>query len=279
MSNLFGSYDAFFSRGFRSRECIYADSVVGCLTPGTEDRFKEAVYFASQMEAGYHDPQKFRYSLGAFLSAYGSISEILSKELEANGRWADWKKHLATLPPEITVNEYGPALTRARNINVHQKSVFAGSNCQIGLYRGRRHKLSIASDIDWDISSAELIDRLWDSEFGGMMLDKEHSAIGEQYGVRRVYRLRKISDELPDQDKDLDVLEIVRRALLRTHDLLGFTHTMDGQVVGLLSGEEVANSLTYAQVTILLESDVRPELLQLWNWPDLGEELLPIPNF
>ncbi|CCQ46228.1 hypothetical protein ARTSIC4J27_2188 [Pseudarthrobacter siccitolerans] len=231
------------------------------------------------MEAGYHDPQKFRYSLGAFLSAYGSISEILSKELEANGRWADWKKHLATLPPEITVNEYGPALTRARNINVHQKSVFAGSNCQIGLYRGRRHKLSIASDIDWDISSAELIDRLWDSEFGGMMLDKEHSAIGEQYGVRRVYRLRKISDELPDQDKDLDVLEIVRRALLRTHDLLGFTHTMDGQVVGLLSGEEVANSLTYAQVTILLESDVRPELLQLWNWPDLGEELLPIPNF
>lgn len=81
-----------------------------------------------------------------------------------------------------------------------------------------------------------------------MMLDKEHSAIGEQYGVRRVYRLRKISDELPDQDKDLDVLEIVRRALLGIHDLLGFTHTMDGQVVGLLSGEEAANSLTYAQV-------------------------------
>jgi hypothetical protein len=112
-----------------------------------------------------------------------------------------------------------------------------------------------------------------------MMLDKEHSAIGEQYGVRRIYRLRKISDELPDSDKDLDVLEIIRRALLRTHDLLGFTHTMDGQVVGLLSGEEVANPSTYAQITILLESDVRPKLLQLWNWPDLGDELLPVPNF
>lgn len=279
MSNLFGSYDAFFSRGFRSRECIYADSVSGCLVPGTEDRFKEAVYFASQMEAGYHDPQKFRYSLGAFLSAYGSISEIMTKELEATGRWADWKKHLTTIPQGIAVNEYGPALTRARNMNIHQKSVFDGSTCQIGLYRGRRHKLSIASDIDWDISSAELIDRLWDSEFGKMMLDMEHSAIGEQYGVRRIYRLRRISDELPGSDKDLDVLEIIRRALLRTHDLLGFTHTMDGQVVGLLNGEEVVNPFTNAQVTILLESDVRPGLLQLWNWPDQGEELLPVPNF
>lgn len=279
MSNLFGSYDAYFSRGFRSHACVYADSVNGCLIPGTEDRFKEAVYFASQMEAGYHDPQKFRYSLGAFLSAYGSISEILTKELEANRRWADWKKHLETIPPEIAVNEYGPALTRARNINIHQKSVFDGSTCQIGLYRGRRHKLGIASDIDWDISSAELIDRLWDSEFGKMMLDKEHSAIGEQYGVRRIYRLRKISDELPDSDQDLDVLEIIRRSLLRTHDLLGFTHTLDGQVVGLLNGEEVASPFTYAQVTILLESDVSPELLQLWNWPDLGAELIPVPNF
>ncbi|MGP9838555.1 hypothetical protein, partial [Arthrobacter sp. 179] len=64
-----------------------------------------------------------------------------------------------------------------------------------------------------------------------------------------------------------------------THDLLGFTHTMDGQVVGLLSGEEVANSFTYAQVTILLESDVQPELLQSWEWPEFGDELLPIPNF
>ncbi|MDN6299617.1 MAG: hypothetical protein L0J68_04925 [Micrococcaceae bacterium] len=279
MKNLFGSYDAYFPRGFRSHECIYADSVNGCLTPGAEDRFKETVYFASQMEAGYHNPQKFRYSLGAFLSAYVSISEVLTKELEANGRWPKWKEHLASIPHEIAVNEYGRALTRARNINIHQKSVFAGSNCQIGLYRGRRHKLSIGSAVDWDISSAELIDRLWDSEVGKMMLDKEHSAIGEQYGVRRTYRLREIADELLPADKDLDVLEIVRRALLRTHDLLGFTHTMDGQVVGLLSGEEVANSFTYAQVTILLESDVQPELLQSWEWPEFGDELLPIPNF
>ncbi|WP_155855710.1 hypothetical protein [Arthrobacter sp. 9MFCol3.1] len=279
MSDLFGAYDAFFSNGFRSGKCVYANSVRSCLIPGTEDRFKEAVYFASQMEAGYHDPQKFRYALGAFLSAYGSISEILTKELETRKRWTDWKKHLANIPQGIRENEYGPALTRARNINIHQKSVFDGSICEMGIYRGRTHKLSIASNIDWDISSAELIDRLWDSEFGKMMLDKEHSAIGEQYGIRRTYRLRKVSDELPPSARELDILEIVRRALLRTHDLLGFTHTMDGEVVGLLSGEEIANSFTYMQVTILLESDVRPDLLQLWNWPDLGKELVPVANF
>lgn len=279
MSDLFGSYNAFFSQGFRSRECVYADSVDGCLTPGTEDRFKEAVFFASQMEAGYHDPQKFRYSLGAFLAAFGSISEILNKELERQNRWKDWKEHLKTIPQTVRVNEYEPALNRARNVNIHQKSVFEGSVCHIGLYRGRRHKLSVASNIDWDIPSAELIDNLWASKFGEMMLDKEHAAIGEQYGVRRIYRLSAISKELPASDKDLDVLQIVRRALLRTHDILGYTHTMDGEKVGLLSGEQIVNDLTYMQVTILLESDVRPHLPQLWNWPDLGEELKPVANF
>lgn len=279
MNDLFGSYDAFFSKGFRSRECVYAGSVEECLIPGAEDRFKEAVFFASQMEAGYHDPQKFRYSLGAFLSSYGSISEILTKELERRQRWNDWKNHLDTVPDELKKNEYGPALKRARNINIHQNSVFEGSTCEIGLYRGRRHKLGVSSNIDWDIPSAELIDRLWDSDFGKMMLDKEHSTVGEQYGVRRTYRLKRISDTLPAPEKDLDVLEIVRRALLRTHDHLGITHTMGGDVVGLLSGEQIANPFSYNQVAILLESDVRPELPQLWNWPDLGEELEPVPNF
>lgn len=279
MSDLFGDYDVFFPKGFRSRKCVFANSVDVCLIPGTEDRFKEAVYFASQMESGYHDPQKFRYSLGAFLAAYGSISELLTKELERKKRWSDWKKHLEAIPDVLKINEYGPALTRARNINVHQKSVFDGSTCHIGLYRGRQHKLGITSNIDWDIPSADLIDTLWDSEFGEMMLDKEHAAIGEQYGVRRTYHLSKISDQLPASDKGLDVLQIVRRALLRTHDILGLTHTIDGEVVGLLSGEQIVNDLTYMQVTILLESDVYPHLPQVWNWPDLGEELRPVANF
>lgn len=279
MNDLFGEYDAFFPTGFRSGRCIYANSVSDCLTPGTEDRFKESVYFASLMEAGYHDPQKFRYALGAFLASYGSISELLRKELEQKKRWSDWKIYKESIPHELGVNEYESALIRARNINIHQKSVFDGSSCQIGLFRGRKHKLSVGPKVDWDISSAELIDRLWDSAFGQMMLDREHSAIGEQYGVRRIYHVRKIAEELPDSDKSLDILEIVRRALVRTHDILGFTHTMDGEEVQLLNGFEIVNKFTHSQVTILLESDVHPHYLQEWEWPDLGEELRPVANF
>nr|WP_143545530.1 hypothetical protein [Rhodococcus sp. 15-1154-1] len=279
MTGLFGDYDLLFSSGFRSQRCSYADSVTNCSIPGAEDRFKEAAYFASQMEAGYHDPQKFRYSLGGFLSAYGSISEILQKELERAGYWQKWKSHKAKIPEKLITNEYGPALTRARNVNIHQKSVFDGSVCEIGLYRGRRHKMSVGPHIPWDTPSPELIDRLWASAFGRMMLDDEHSAIGEQYGVRRVYRLKSIREHLPGDDKDLGILEIARRALMRTYDELGLTHTIDGEVVGLIDGSVIFNDFNYAQVSVLLESDVRPELVEKWKWPDLGEELKPIPNF
>lgn len=279
MKGLLGGYESLFPRGFRSRECIYADTITTCLSPGAEDRFKEAVYFASQIESGYHDPQKFRYSLGGFLAAYGSISEILQKELEHQNRWRDWKIHRDTIATALTTNEYAPALIRARNINIHQKSVFDGSVCQIGLYRGRRPKLWLTSNIDWDVSSPELLDRLWDSEYGQMMLDPEHSAIGEQYGVQRTYKLREISDHLPIDDKDLDILQIARRALLRTYDTLGATHTMDGEVVGLIDGGAIVNDFTYSQVTICLESDVNPDLLRSWDWPDLDEALKPVPNF
>lgn len=135
------------------------------------------------------------------------------------------------------------------------------------------------SKIDWDIPSPELLDRLWSSGFGQIMLDEEHSGVGEQYGVRRTYRLKGISKHMPPADKDLDILQIVRRALVRTYDILGFTHTIDGGKVGLIDGGEIVNDHTYAQVTILLESDVRPHLLQQWDWPGLGELLTPVPNY
>lgn len=279
MSELFGGYNSFFRRGFGSHDCIFADSVGVCLTERAEDRFKEAVYFASHMESGYHDPQKFRYALGAFLSAYASVSEIMRKELEFHGRWGEWKEYIKGVPESISVNEYDPALTRARNINIHQKSVFAGSYCEIGLYRGSSHKLSLGKDIDWDISSAELIDRFWDSDFAKLMLDVEHSAYGEQYGVRRIYRIRQISSDLPESDRGLDIVQIVRRALLRLYDRIGFAHTMDGEKVELMDGGEIVNDFTYNLVTILLESDVNPDLPKRWGWPDLGEELWPVSNF
>lgn len=97
------------------------NSVSVCLTPGAEDRFKEAVYFVGLMENGYHDPQKLRYALGGLLAASGSISEIMNKELEAKGCWADWKAYRMLIPNGVTVNEYKPALNRARNINIHHK--------------------------------------------------------------------------------------------------------------------------------------------------------------
>lgn len=50
-------------------------------------------------------------------------------------------------------------------------------------------------------------------------------------------------------------------------------------MVGLIGGRKIVNGHSKAQVTILLKIDVRPDLPQVWGWPDLGEELSPVANF
>lgn len=284
MECLFGGYEQFFPKGFRSRGCIFPGSEKHCITPGTEDRFKESVFFASQMSETYHDPQKFRYNLGAFLSSFGSLREIFDKETEAKLSKSKkdknaWKNYRNELPQGLVTNEYLSALTGLRNVNVHQKSVFKGSNCFIGLFRDRRHKLSITQNLDWDISSPELLEVWTASDAGKMLLDEERSAIGEQYGIYRIYEVADFRKELPPGEQDLDIMTVIQRSLIRYSDLIGFSHTLDGAKVYCPDFEALLSTEAFYRTTVLLESDVDPTLPSKWGWAKAGYKTISIANY
>lgn len=60
-----------------------------CKIPFTHDRLEEVHYWWHQMARNYHEPDPFRYSLGAFIQASRSVSFMLQKERVAFNNF-DW---------------------------------------------------------------------------------------------------------------------------------------------------------------------------------------------
>lgn len=234
--------------------CQLSEKEIRCPIPAAEDRLLECFYFLSQVEMAYHNPREFRYSLNAFLSALSAVSTIVQKEIEKKGDIVKWNEIRKPYKDDQWLN----GIKRARNVTLHQKSIFNGSKTSIGLFRGRRLKLAYRKEIPGDITSAEILEVWTNSEAGRMFLDDEHSAIGEQYGVQRQYWIREISNSE-------DVLMSIRRAIIRAHDLLIDAHKMyDMDIKGI--SDDCLKPEELAKINVLLEGDLDPTLYKKWGW-------------
>lgn len=215
----------------------------------------EAFHVATRLEVEYHDPQTFRFNLNALLAAMHSIEELLQKEVEQHGDITKWNK----LRGDFKTDPWLKGIARGRNTTLHQKAIFDGSRVEIGLFRGRRHKLSLGGDVPHDVPSATLLKRWTDGPESGFFLDEKHSAIGEQYGVWRKYYINEISTTE-------DVLTHLRRGLIRNHDRLQVAHSIYGIETGYLPDEPYLSLDSIARTTVLLESDLDPSLIEKWGW-------------
>lgn len=118
--------------------CHLAEGSVACPLPASEDRLIECFHVANRLDVEYHDPRAFRYNLNALVTALSSVRELLQKEIEKAGRVRDWNK----VREPFRKDPWLDAIKVARNTTLHQKAIFDGSQAEVGLYRGRRHKLA-----------------------------------------------------------------------------------------------------------------------------------------
>lgn len=234
---------------------LVQDNNTECPVPHSEDRLIETFNANHRLENEYHDPRSFRFNLNAFLASVSSIREILQKEIEQRGDIQRWNQ----VREPFKDDPWLKALARARNITLHQQAIFDGSFVQIGLYRGRRHKLSVATKVPHDVPSESLLKMWTSSEAGRMLLDEEHSALNEQYGVWRKYHIKEISETE-------DVLSMIRRGVIRSHDMLAAAHRLYGIDTGYLPDDPFLSEDGLAVTTVLLESDVDPTLPSKWGW-------------
>lgn len=105
----------------------------------TLDRWSECHWHIHQMEANYHTPDLFRYSLNSYIRAIKEIPQILKMELQ-NHR--DFKKTFKPLIDSIRKDELMSFLNKKRDFIVHQGMLEVLSTGNVGATEGRIEKIS-----------------------------------------------------------------------------------------------------------------------------------------
>ena len=240
-----------------TRSCDFVEGVA-CVLPSSEDRLDEASHFLFQLQANYHDPRAFRFNLNALLAAVASTRALLKMEMQKHGLVEEWR----VVREPFWQDPVLAAFHRSRNVTLHQDAIYSGSRIDVGLYRGRRMKLSLQQEVRADRTSAEILAHAI-PQLEKVFLDPTHSALGEQGGLERRYFIRELSS-------DEDALTVTRKALIRSIHMVATAHVVAGVLpAGFLAGlEEDDRELAAApsSVTVLLESDVDPDLPGKWGW-------------
>jgi len=226
------------------------DESTECPLAQSDDKFAEAHYFLGKMMDDYHDPAPFRYNLNAFLQALRSVTFVLQKDLAHRDGFQDWY-------PERQERMMEDPLLRkfvtGRNIVVKQRNLEMNSKAEIGFFRGRRLKLAFGLEVPTYVPSKHLVDNV--APKSGL-IDPQHSAIDEQYGVRREW----IAPELGDDN----VLTLCDLAWVKIGQVLSEAH----EFAGWHSLPPVEHGHAPEACDVLLESDLDPNLPKEWGWVD-----------
>lgn len=104
------------------------------------DRWSECHWHIHQMEANYHTPDLFRYSLNSFIRAAKEIPLILSTELQSHHAYrSDFKPLINSLHANALLS----VLHKKRDFIVHRGMLEVLSKGSVGTTEGRGMKISI----------------------------------------------------------------------------------------------------------------------------------------
>ena len=108
------------------------------------DRWSECHWHIHQMEANYHTPDLFRYSLNSFIRAVKEIPQILKMELQNHSQY---RKDFKPMIDSLRSNELIALLHKKRDFIVHQGMMDILSKGSVGTTEGRGIKISIGFQV------------------------------------------------------------------------------------------------------------------------------------
>lgn len=224
-----------------------------CPIPATHDKYQEAHYFLSRMLQEYHLPDTFRWNLNAFVQALRGVTFMLQSEMAHVERFETWYKGQQEIMRDDPLLRL---FVEGRNCVVHKRMLTRRSIIEVGLFRGRnKFKFGFTGiEVSPDMPSELALKRAVE-QFVGFILDKEHSAIGEQIGVRRKWIVEELGTE--------EVISLCDRAWARIGKVVAGAHALVNAKFEP-PPEEVHD---IERACVLLESDVDPSLPRKWRWP------------
>jgi hypothetical protein len=235
--------------GCDRQDAYVQESLRQCPLYEPDDRLGEAHYFLAGMLQEYHNPDEFRWNLNAFLQALRNVTFVLQKTLSSSDGFDSWWPKKQT---EMRQDLMLRAFVEGRNIVVKEGNLTVSSRAMLGLFRNHRSKLTLAANnVPCYIPSRVLLSS-YAPKLG--LIDDEHSAIGEEYGVERDWFVSELGEG--------NVVDLCNKALTRISDVLDDAHDFAG--IGTVEGEPPQHSLEH--VRVLTESDVDSELPKKWGW-------------
>ncbi len=223
-----------------------------CPFLNTHDKFNEAHYFLSEIVTNYHEPEPFRWSLNAFLEALRSVTFVFQKETKRTTGIAKW---YGTQQQTMRVDSLLRTFVEGRNIVVKEGMLKPTSTADIGLFRGRVLKLTFGMKVSPFVPSKVLLEQA-QTVLIGTILDIEHSAIGEQLGVRRRWAVEQLGND--------EVVSLCDRAWARIGTFFSDAHKLVGRKYD--GPPDHGHKDALPNFSILLESDVDPSLPSKWGW-------------
>ncbi|NEW31104.1 hypothetical protein GV791_00825 [Nocardia cyriacigeorgica] len=202
----------------------------------------------------YHHPAPFRYSANAFLASSKSVLEMVRLDMEKEGENA-WRNERVG---RVLADDLFTQFNLARNFVIHRGSLIRSSQVEVGLFSYRRLKLALSTELKTDEPSHVLIKRVANSDSASMFVHPDRPFIGEQLGVRRVYREPQLSTEH-------DVLTATDMILSQLCNLVDDCHAR----LGVPFDDDAHNCCTahdLEQHATLLETDIDPSLVEQWGW-------------
>lgn len=217
----------------------------------THDKYMEAWYFLCSMVKNYHDAHLFRWNLNAFIQSLRNVTFMLQSEKSKIPRFESWysEKQELMKKSQLLVN-----IREGRNIIVKQRMLKSKSKASMGVFRGYQIKLGMEGfELDPFTDSEQLL-KYAQSHLIPLMLDKEHSAIGEQIGIKRTWIVEEIGDE--------EVVGLCYKAWKSIGDIVAKAHKLlhFGFLAPDFEIEKIEPNF------IILESDVDPSLPEKWGW-------------
>ncbi len=219
-----------------------------CPLSETDDKFRESHYFIERMMIEYHNAMAFRYNLNAFLQALRSVTFVLQKELSHWDGFREWyPARQQTMKDDPLLRSFADG----RTIVVHQRSLEMNSSAKIGIFRWQTLKLAIGIDVPINVPSQHLLQNITPEL---KLIDPEHSAIGEQYGIRREWCAPELGDA--------NVITLCDLAWVKIGQILSDAHDF----AGWHSMPPVEHGHKVEDCAVLLEIDLDPSLPEKWGW-------------
>ncbi len=106
-----------------------------CPIPATHDRLAEVHHWWHQMAELYHEPDPFRYRLGAFAQAARSVTLMLQKEKTAFGNFDFYEKGWVA---KVSADPIMQWLDKTRTSTFHRSALAPSSWLQMECFRNPR---------------------------------------------------------------------------------------------------------------------------------------------